>query len=60
MDTIAELTVRDEHLRGNYFSYDGCELFPAGTDTIEDEERLMRLAADVLLDILEKMRGDEA
>ena len=60
MDTIAELAVRDEHLRGSYFSYDGCELFPVDTDTTEEKDQLMRLAADVLLDILENMRGSDA
>lgn len=58
MDTIARLTVRDEHLRGKYFSYDGCEVFPADND-IEDEDQILRLAADVLIDILGNMEKNE-
>lgn len=41
-------------MRGNYFSYDGCKLFPADDDIMEDQ--LMELAADVLIEILEEMR----
>lgn len=45
-------------MRGKSFSYDGCELFPADTDTAENEDQLMKLAADVLIDILENMKGE--
>lgn len=56
MDTIASLTVRDEHLRGSYFSYDGCMVLPADDNT-DTSDQVLRLAADVLIDILENMEG---
>lgn len=54
MDTIASLTVRDEHLRRSYFSYDGCMVLPADDNT-DTSDQVLRLAADVLIDILENM-----
>lgn len=45
-------------MRGKYFSYDGCEVFPADND-IEDEDQILRLAADVLIDILGNMEKNE-
>ena len=59
MAIIAELTMKDTHLRGKYFSYDGCETYPVDPDSEDAEKELMRLAADVLLDILED-KGDSA
>lgn len=59
MDTIAELTVRNVHMRENYFSYDGCEIFPQDTCKINKEEQVLILAADVLIDILENMRSED-
>ena len=58
MDTIASLTVRDEHLRGRYFSYDGCKVLPADDNT-DTSDQVLRLAADVLIDILENMEEHE-
>ena len=58
MDTIASLTVRDEHLRGSFFSYDGCMVVPADDNT-DTNDQVLRLAADVLIDILENMEGHE-
>lgn len=45
-------------MRGKFFSYDGCEVFPADND-IEDGDQVLRLAADVLIDILENMEKNE-
>jgi hypothetical protein len=56
MDTIASLTVRDEHLRGSYFSFDGCMVVPTDENT-DTNDQVLRLAADVLIDILENMEG---
>lgn len=46
-------------MRGNYFSYDGCEIFPQDTYKINIGEQVLILAADVLIDILENMRSDD-
>ncbi|MCR5730509.1 MAG: hypothetical protein K6G20_09175 [Ruminococcus sp.] len=56
MDTIASLTVRDDHLRGSFFFYDGCMVLPADDNT-DTSDQVLRLAADVLIDILENMEG---
>lgn len=58
MDTIASLTIRDDHLRGSYFSYDGCMVLPADDNT-DTSGQVLRLAADVLIDILENMEEHE-
>lgn len=46
-------------MRANYFSYDGCEIFPQDKCKINIEEQVLILAADVLIDILENMRSED-
>ena len=58
MDTIAGLSIREEHLKGKYFFYDGCLIFP-DNDPTETDDRLLRLAADVLVDIYENMKESD-
>ena len=53
-DVNNKLTARDEHLRGSYFSYDSCMVVPTDDNT-DTSDQFLRLAADVLIDILENM-----
>ncbi|MBQ6212582.1 MAG: hypothetical protein IJJ57_06790 [Ruminococcus sp.] len=45
-------------MRGSFFSYDGCMVLPADDNT-DTSDQVLRLAADVLIDILENMEGHE-
>ena len=54
MEQIVSLTVQSKDLKGNYFSYHSCDCCAMSEEDEKNTQVLMHLAADVLLDILEK------